>query len=340
MSLTPFPFVFVGDGIVEEDPQEWLRQVKLFALSRSESDKIKVFELCLAPGSPVEGWYDSLHPDKASSFKSLCQAFSKQFPGTPYTPLPAWLPLERLETCVLREQDIGRDIEEEGTGLMLPAHVAYARRIQKLAAAVPEPEGQLVANARHRLPPSVRACIPKHLKSWDAYVDAVLSVSTYDILKAQERAGGGVAGSNGASLYGAASGAYGAPPTLSRHESARRTNGSYSHSSSSAAAQAQAAASGYNASDLPAPHVVEFLAPSEGGPAAAVPTSEHSPTSYDFNNKTSPSQRRGYYPSASNGIPYDRDTPSAPPMVQTRSWLQTERSPQSNGSAPRAWGGR
>lgn len=338
-TLTPFPFVFVGDGIVEEDSNEWLRQVKLFALSRSESDKIKVFELCLAPGSPAEAWYDNLDPDKLS-FKSICQAFQKTFPSVQYAPLPAWIPLERVEMCVLREEDLGRDIEEEGTGLMLPAHVAYARRIQKLAAAVPEAEAQLVSSARHRLPPSVRAIVPKHVKSWDAYVDSIMQATSYDLLKIQERSGGVPGGA-------AYNGGGGAAPSLSRHESSRRS--SYSRTASNG--YPNGAATGA-ASDLPAPHVVEFANGSDNLMPDAVPvhvssgSEAGSPTTV-YGPNYSPSRAmangaRPYYASASpthvagfGGSPYDRDTPSAPPMAQTRSWLQTGGSQQSG--AARGW---
>jgi len=327
MTSTPFPFVFVGDGIVEEDSNEWLRQVKLFALSRSEIDKIKVFELCLASGSPAEAWYDSIDPDNLS-FKSICQAFQKTFPAIQYTPLPAWIPLERLEMCVLREEDLGRDIEEEGTGLMLPAHVTYARRIQKLAAAVPDAEAQLVGTARHRLPPSVRAVVPKHVKSWDAYVDAIMQVTSYELLKIQERSGA----VPGGAAYGG-----GAPPNLSRHESSRRS--SYSRTASNG--YPNGAATGA-ASDLPAPHVVEFANGTDHGAQGEVPVhissgSETGSPTTPYGPNYSPSRtmangtgRPAYYASASpthapgfSAPAYERDTPSAPPMSQTRSWLQT-----------------
>lgn len=329
-SFTPFPFVYVGDGIVEEDPNEWLRQVKLFALSRSESDKIKVFELCLAPGSPAEAWYDNLNPEKMS-FKAICQSFTKTFPGIQYTPLPAWIPLERLEMCVLREEDIGRDIEEEGTGLMLPAHVAYARRIQKLAASVPDAESQLVASARHRLPNSVRSYVPKHVKSWDAYVDAIHQVTTYDILKVQERSNGVPSGAASSGAGGAA--AYAATNGMSRHDSLRRA--SYSRTASS---NGGGGGYGHPASDFPAPQVVEFATAGGDGMASAHPahvssSSESSPTSTYPNgyspNRSMSNSRGQYYPSASpthmaghGASPYERDTPSAPPMVQTRTWLR------------------
>jgi hypothetical protein len=339
-TFTPFPFVFVGDGIVEEDPNEWLRQVKLFALSRGEGDKIKVFELCLAPGSPAEAWYDNLDPDKMS-FKSICQAFQKTFPGMLHTPLPAWIPLERLEMCVLREEDLGRDIEEEGTGFLLPAHVAYARRIQKLSAAVPGAEAQLVANARHHLPPSVRAIVPKHAKSWDAYVDAIMQVTSSDLLKIQERSGG----VPGGAAYGG-----GAAPNLSRHESSRRS--SYPRTASNG--YANGAATGAAASDFPAPHIVEFANGSDTGSPDAVPvhissgSEAGSPTNV-YGPNYSPSRTmangRPYYATASpthmNGFsasPYDRDTPSAPPMAQTRTWLSTNGSSQPG--AARAWRGQ
>jgi len=326
-TLTPFPFVFVGDGIVEEDPNEWLRQIKLFALSRSENDKLKVFELCLAPGSPAEAWYDNLDPEKVT-FKSVCQAFQKTFPGVQYAPLPAWIPLERLEMCVLREEDLGRDIEEEGTGLMLPAHVAYARRVQKLAAAIPDAEAQLVAAARHRLPPSVRAVVPKHVKSWDLYVDSITQVTSYDLLKIQERSGavpGGAAASS-----------------LSRHESLRRS--SYSRTASNGYPLNGAAAASH---DLPAPHVVEFANGVDNGVPGAVPvhvssgSEAGSPTSpYGPNyspTRTMANGARAYYQaSPTNGFaaatPYDRDTPSAPPTAQTRTWLQAAPS-----GAARGW---
>ncbi|KAF8323911.1 hypothetical protein DL93DRAFT_2162020 [Clavulina sp. PMI_390] len=317
-SISPFPFCFVGDGVVDEDANEWMRQVKLFALGRSDADKVKVFELCLAPNSPAEAWFDGLNPEKLS-FKAICQAFQKTFTTVQYTPLPAWIPLERLEMCLLREEDIGREVVEAGTGLVLPAHVHYARRIQKLAMSVPDDEAMLVANARHRLPPSVRAIVPKHVKSWESFVDAILQVPTVNLLRIQERAGGVPTGAAaGAGGYGSASSAAGG-----RHDPHRRM--SYSRTTSG------------TGSGLPAPHVVEFSATAGDVPTSAIPahvsSSENSPTG-TYPNGYSPTRNmshgaRQYYPSGTspthvggpNGaVPYDRNTPSAPP--QTRTWLR------------------
>ncbi|KAF8336255.1 uncharacterized protein EI90DRAFT_3045069 [Cantharellus anzutake] len=322
--ISVFPRLFVGDGVVEEDPSEWLREVRLFSIGHEEEDQLKIFELCLAPGSPAMAWFDSLDSRSRGSFKGLVYAFRKEWPSVPHLPLPSWLPLDRLEQCVLREEDLGRDVIEESTGLILPSHVAYARRIRRLAVAVdvddPQnpPQPNLVADARRRLPTALRVCVSKGIKTWDAYVMAVCDISTAEIAKvaanmARERHANGHPNgtTNGADHRPRPAHAYSAPTTNGRQYPNGHANGNGYHASS----------------DLPAPHIV-YQADEEGGSFPATNINPHitSPTDPTFPRNDSPSMY-----SATGAAPYHRDTPSAPPMA-SRSWLSTSthRSPPSS----------
>lgn len=315
----PFPFVFIGDGIADEDAAEWLRQVRLYGLGHTEDDKIRVFELCIAPGSPAWEWYDHLDSRTRNSFKAIVHEFKKEYAALflPYLPLPSWLPLERLEQCVIREEDLGRDVLEERTGLVLPAHMAYARRIRRLSAAVyDQPEGPLVAEARRRLPPALRACISKQVKTWDGYVDALMEISTSEIEKAQHDI-------DPHERTWAANTMRHSPTQLSNMASySQSKHGTYGQQSPTT-------------DQPPAPHITFHPQnePITNGIPSAIPVHVSSPTENAFPRSMMHSPHRthahGRGSPYSGGVePYSRDTPSAPPIHPTgRSWLQTQRSP-------------
>jgi len=316
----------VGDGIVEENPLEWLREVRLFGVGHDEEDQIKIFELCLAPGSPALSWFDSLDSRIRGSFKTLVYAFRKEWPSVPHLPLPAWLPLDRLEQCMLREEDLGRDVIEESTGLILPSHVAYARRIRRLAAAVDvdDPhaptQANLVAEARRRLPAALRACVSKGIKTWDAYVMAVCEVPTAEIAKAaaamtRERHSNGT--TNGADHRPRMAHSYSTPPINGKHYSNGATNGYHS------------------ASELPAPHIIyQADGDVDGFPTVNINPHVTSPTDSTFPRTGSPSTF-----SMNGAAPYLRETPSAPPTTfpTSRSWLSTGSHRSPNSSSAGTW---
>jgi len=323
LPLSPFPSVFVGDGIADEDPAEWLRQVRLYSLGRPEEDQIKVFQLCLALGSPAEAWYNHLGSRGRTSFKEIVHEFKKVYPAIPYMPLPPWLPLERLEQCALRDEDVGRDVVEEGTGLLLPSHIAYARRIRRLAAVVDEPEGPLVSDARSRLPAAVRARVSKRANTWESYVDAVMNISSHEIENAMESGDPNPGWQNDPHMA----------PHPAQHMPSSRTKysaqytRSHSHSVSS---------------DLPPPPHVSFHSqndPAASMPSQSIPVHITSPTERSFppSANYSPMRANGSRGAPYVGVsPYPRDTPSAPPSTHptSRSWLQTnnDRSPNGSGS--------
>jgi len=315
----------VGDGIVEESPSEWLREVRLYSFGHQEEDQIKIFELCLAPGSAALSWFDSLDSRTRSSFKTLVYSFRKEWPAVPVLPLPNWLPFDRLEQCVLREEDLGRDVIEESTGLILPSHVAYARRIRRLSVAVDvdDPHGPsqatLVTEARRRLPSALKACLSKGLKTWDAYVLAVSDVPTAEIAKAaaamaRERHPNGTMNGNDRPRMAHS---YSSSPTNGKHYSNGTTNGYHS------------------SSELPAPHII-YQADGEVDSFPTVNINPHvtSPTDGTFPRTGSPSTF-----GMNGGAPYLRDTPSAPPTMfpTSRSWLSTATNRSPNSSSAGTW---
>jgi len=313
----------VGDGIVEESPSEWLREVRLYSFGHQEEDQIKIFELCLAPGSAALSWFDSLDSRTRGSFKSLVYAFRKEWQSPPPLPLPTWLPLDRLEQCVLREEDLGRDVIEESTGLILPSHVAYARRIRRLAVAVDvdDPHGpsqaNLVADARRRLPAALKACISKGIKTWDAYVMAVCDVPTAEIAKAaaaiaRERHPNGTMNGtmNGNDHRPRMAHSY-SSPTNGKHYSNGTTNGYHS------------------SSELPAPHII-YQADGEvdGFPAVNINPHVTSPTEGTF-----PPNGSSTAFGINGAAPY-RDAPPAP---TSRSWLSTSTHRSPNSASAGTW---
>jgi len=191
----------------------------------------------------------------------------------------------------------------------------YSRRLA--AAVYDQPEAPLVADARRRLPPALRACISKQAKTWDGYVDALMEISTSEIEKAQQ----GIDPHE--RTWAATNNVRQSPTQLANMASySQSKHGTYGQHSPSM-------------DQPPAPHVIFHPSnePINNGIPSAVPVHVSSPTENAFPRSThSPrthAHARGPQPYA--GVaPYPRDTPSAPPMHPAgRSWLQTnsQRSP-------------
>jgi len=76
-----------------------------------------------------------------------------------------------LEECILEDEELGMKVTSDSAEEH--AHVAWADRVQQLAAAVLDNDGLLIASTWKALPSALRALISDQHTTWKAFCNAI-----------------------------------------------------------------------------------------------------------------------------------------------------------------------
>ncbi|KAF9540436.1 hypothetical protein CPC08DRAFT_770794 [Agrocybe pediades] len=189
MSNTSGPRMFRGDGSAgDENPQDFINGVERMFLLRTtevpEATKVRTFELYLKSGSVAKAWWLGLKAEEKADWASLRAAFNVRWPEKVVTVKTKEEQHAELAGTVLLESDLGKRVEVDGVEEF--SHVVWADKLERLAALLQDENGLLVPSVRRSMPKTLRALVnPKH-STWDAFCEAVRTVSITELTEKLE----------------------------------------------------------------------------------------------------------------------------------------------------------
>ncbi|KAJ6533138.1 hypothetical protein B0H19DRAFT_1383766 [Mycena capillaripes] len=126
--------LFKGDGIGENatDFLNAIRRRILLSPTWKDEEKLEFFELSLKSGRYAKSWYNRLGATEKDTFKNLVTAFQKQWPEKEMAEKEKGELHEELLSLVLRPEDVGVRIEEDG--IQEWGHVRWVVKAAELAA--------------------------------------------------------------------------------------------------------------------------------------------------------------------------------------------------------------
>lgn len=180
--------VFWGDGEQEgENPQDFMNGLELSFMQKTavaEADKIKTFRLKLKAGSVAKEWFTALPPADKATWALLLAAFEKRWPERTTPAKTREEKQTELKQAVLKEGQLGQ--KEKVNGVDEWSHIAWADRVQRLAEAIPDDQGLLVAETRDKMPAVLRKLVSAEHSTWTSFCDAVRKVSLTALREAIE----------------------------------------------------------------------------------------------------------------------------------------------------------
>lgn len=171
------PDFFVGEYSKNEKPEYWLRNLeRSWESSTKDEEKIRQFELSLAPGREAETWFDDLSQADKADWKALKKAFQKRWPLEKVKAESKEMMMAKLREMQLEAGDVGKLVEKDGEEEY--AHVMWARKLKRMAIRIGDDNGLLIASVRERLPPAVRALMPAGSEdSWEKFTEGLVEIS-------------------------------------------------------------------------------------------------------------------------------------------------------------------
>ncbi|KAJ7190726.1 hypothetical protein GGX14DRAFT_603802, partial [Mycena pura] len=174
------PRLFKGDGVGENatDFLNAIRRRNLLSPTWKDDEKLEFFELSLKSGSYAKSWYNKLPATDKDTFKNLVMAFQKQWPEKEMAEKEKGELQEELLSLVLRPDDVGVRIEEDG--IQEWGHVRWVTKAAELAARV-EDGGRLIPQVLKNIPDSLLLRLGPKRGTWPELVQTMKDVPATDI---------------------------------------------------------------------------------------------------------------------------------------------------------------
>lgn len=180
-------FFFYGNGRAGENPQDFIKKFESKDLkdTMSEDQKMTAFSNRLKSGNTAEEWYKDLLPGDKVDWLAVKKAFATRWPKKKSSSRSAHDKSNRLKDRVLKPEELGVWIEEDGRDEL--SHVLWADKALMLANDVPDPAGLLIPEVRHRLPVVLRECLALEYTTWEEFLKAVKAVSKTSLDNTMEK---------------------------------------------------------------------------------------------------------------------------------------------------------
>ena len=181
---------FWGDGKHEgENPQDFMNGLELSFMGKTavnDADKVKTFWLNLKAGSVVKEWFDNLPTMDKSTFEKLQQAFELCWPERVTTVKTLEEKQAALGQAVLEWKKLGQREKVDGVEELL--HIMWADKVERLAGAIPDDKGLLIAATMKAMPVVIWKLVDSKHQTWPAFCGAVraISLTTLALAEAME----------------------------------------------------------------------------------------------------------------------------------------------------------
>ena len=167
--------LFHGDYSDKDKPTHWFTQFQLALPDTwSEAAKLQRFQMQLAPGGYVDEWFNALSVSERSSLASIRAAFLKQWPPTKQAKWTKVQQKERVRDQSLKEEDIGKWVQEGRVGDY--GQNVWAERVMKLALSMGDADGTLIEYVIETAPLILHDHLEEGYDSWEEFIQAVQKV--------------------------------------------------------------------------------------------------------------------------------------------------------------------
>ncbi|KAJ6448005.1 hypothetical protein C8R47DRAFT_937730, partial [Mycena vitilis] len=143
-----------------------------------DEQKIEFFEFSLKSGSYAKNWFNKLLVGEKDTFANLVKAFKSKWPEKEMAEKEKGELHEELLTLVLRPEDIGVRIEEDG--VMELGHVRWVIKAAQLAADVGD-TGGLITQVLKNVPDSLLLRLGPKRGTWEELVQTMKDVPASDL---------------------------------------------------------------------------------------------------------------------------------------------------------------
>jgi len=177
--------LFYGDYSDKEEPAHWFAQFQL-ALPESwpETAKVQRFHMQLAPGGYADKWFDALTASERASVAAIRTVFLRRWPPTKRAKWSKVQQKERIRDQGLKEEEIGKWIQEGRVGDY--GQNVWAERVMKLALSMGDAGGMLIEYAIETTPTILRDHLEEGYDSWEEFIQAVWSIPAAKLRHSKE----------------------------------------------------------------------------------------------------------------------------------------------------------
>lgn len=170
--------MFYGDNRDDENPQDFLKMVETSFDNNpnlTEAQQCKRFRRHCRSAFEAEEWYDTLTATTTTDWDKFTVAFNLKWPAVQRSLRSAAEKKAELLAERLEEKDLMTKVERNG--VQLYTHIAWANRVDRLAAAVGDPGGLLISVVHKLLPRAIRDLVGDEHTGWPAFTAAVCAIA-------------------------------------------------------------------------------------------------------------------------------------------------------------------
>jgi hypothetical protein len=175
------------DEHADESPQDFLKAMQRWGLNKSnatDAQKLENFELNLKSNAAAEQWFDNLPAGEKDTWEHLVHAFKKRWPSKTPTVKTVEEKQAALEQTAISEEELGKRVTTNGVEEL--AHVVWADKIERLAAAIPDANGLLINTVRKSMPKVLQKITGSGHSNWASFCSAVRAATVTQITEAKE----------------------------------------------------------------------------------------------------------------------------------------------------------
>ena len=185
--MEDIPLFWGDDEHNDEHPQDFLNTIRRKFIMKSnatDTQKLRVFELHLKSGATAEQWWDELPSTNKDNWDHFCQAFNVRWPVRIPTAKTVGEKLMELEHTTITEEELGTRVKIQG--MEEYAHIVWANRIERRAAAIPDTDGLWISKIRKAMPKVLRKVTEPTHTDWASFCKAIRTVTLTQINEAKE----------------------------------------------------------------------------------------------------------------------------------------------------------
>jgi hypothetical protein len=168
-------------------PEDFVNAIEILFLQKPntpDAQKLRAFELHLRSGSAAKQWWNALSPTDKDTWEHLLLVFKARWPDKTPTVKTVEEKQAALERTKITEEEVGTRVKVLGVEEF--AHVVWADKIEKLAAAIPDTNGLLIGSTRKAMPKVLQKVTGSGHTNWTSFCSAVRAATLAQIEEAKE----------------------------------------------------------------------------------------------------------------------------------------------------------
>jgi hypothetical protein len=180
--------LFWGDNDHDEDPRNFLNAIQhnfIMKPSTYDTQKLRTFGLHLKSGAAAEQWWNELPLTGKDNWDQFHQAFNVRWPVRIPTAKMVGEKLTELKNTTIMEEELETRVKIQG--MEEYAHVVWANRTERWAAAIPDTDGLLINKTWKAMPKVLWKVTGVTHTDWASFCRAICTVTLLQINEAKEK---------------------------------------------------------------------------------------------------------------------------------------------------------